>query len=358
MLIPFPYLFLEPVQFIRRWSLYLGLIGPGTDSLLIDLKVMNTKLITGIDISKQYFDAAISDGQTQGYVHRRYPNDEQGFKQFRKDLPDHAVCVMEASGPYYLKLATYLYNHGIHVCVVNPLSVKHFSRMRMMRTKTDKKDAAIIAEYGMSEEPSAWAPKEPYELELQQLSALMDSYTRQRTSLVNQQEAFKNGTVQSKVVVKSIKLQISTLEKQIKLLGITMQEIINHHFADLHQRLQTIPGIGKQTSLQLILVSNGFRRFANVKQLAAYIGLCPRIFESGTSIKGRSRICKMGMSHMRKLLYLCAMQAIKCNKACNELYQRIKIKGKSGRLALVAVANKLLRQAFAIGTGNSIYKEI
>src|SRR5688500_16125910 len=103
---------------------------------------MSTKLITGIDISKQYFDAAISDGRTQGYVHKRYPNDEQGFKQFRKDLPDNAVSVMEASGPYYLKLATYLYNHGICVCVVNPLSVKYFSRMRMMRTKSDKKDAA------------------------------------------------------------------------------------------------------------------------------------------------------------------------------------------------------------------------
>jgi transposase len=320
---------------------------------------MRTKLITGIDISKQYFDAAITlDGNSENYVYKRFNNNEEGFKKFRDALPEPACCVMEASGPYYLKLATYLHVQQIEVCVVNPLSVKYFSQMRIRRTKTDKKDSSLIAEYAKSEEPESWTPKEPYELELQQLSALLDNYTRQRTSLVNQQEAFNKGTVQSKIVVKSIKQQVLALEKQIRLLGITMEEIINHHFADLHQRLQTIPGIGKQTSLQLILVSNGFRRFSNVKQLVAYIGLCPRIFESGSSVKGRSKICKMGMSHIRKLLYLCAMQAIKGNKACNELYQRIKLKGKSGKLALVAVANKLLRQAFAIGVGNSVYKEI
>jgi transposase len=318
---------------------------------------MSTKLITGIDISKQYFDAAISNGQTPGYVHKRYPNDEQGFKQFQKDLPGNAVCVMEASGPYYLKLATYLYNKEIDVCVVNPLSVKHFSKMRMMRTKTDKKDAAIIAEYGISEGPSSWSPKEPYELELQQLSALIDNYTRQKTSLTNQVEAFSKGTVQSKSVMKSLNKQIKSLEKDIKALDQEMEMIIQTHFQDLHQYLTSIPGIGRRTSIVLIMITNGFKRFENSKQLAAYIGLCPRIFESGSSVKGKSRICKMGMSYMRKLLYLCAMRAIKCNKSCIELYQRIKLKGKSGKLALVAVANKLLRQAFAVGTGNMMYKE-
>ncbi len=123
-------------------------------------------------------------------------------------------------------------------------------------------------------------------------------------------------------------------------------------------RLQSIPGLGKRTSMSLIIVSGGFTRFENAKQLAAYVGLCPRIFESGTSVKGRSRICKMGMSKVRKLLYLCAMRAIRANKTCKEMYERLKEKGKSGKLALVAVANKLLRQAFAVGVGKNFYKEI
>lgn len=87
------------------------------------------------------------------------------------------------------------------------------------------------------------------------------------------------------------------------------------------------------------------------------IGLSPRVFESGTSVKGKAKICKMGMARMRKLLYLCAMRAITCNKACMEMYARLKEKGKNGKLALIAVANKLLKQAFVIGNSQMIYKE-
>jgi transposase len=107
----------------------------------------------------------------------------------------------------------------------------------------------------------------------------------------------------------------------------------------------------------LIVISGGFTKFSNAKQLSSYVGLSPRIFESGTSVKGKARICKMGMSRIRAMLYVCSWSAIKCNKACKELYQRLLGQGKSRRLALIAVANKLLKQTFAIATKGTFYEE-
>jgi transposase len=123
----------------------------------------------------------------------------------------------------------------------------------------------------------------------------------------------------------------------------------------MYDQLQSIPGLGRKTALFLIVITGGFRKFENHKQLASYIGISPRIFESGTSVKGRAKICKMGMSKIRAMLYVCAWSAKKCNKACKELYDRLVENGKSKKLAFIAVVNKLIKQAFAIATKKEYY---
>ena len=85
------------------------------------------------------------------------------------------------------------------------------------------------------------------------------------------------------------------------------------------------------------------------------MGISPRIFESGSSIRGKTKVCKMGMSRIRALLYVCAWSAKRCNKACKDLYDRLLKKGKAKKQALIAVANKLLKQAFAIAINNEKY---
>ncbi|MDR0753796.1 MAG: transposase, partial [Prevotellaceae bacterium] len=99
----------------------------------------------------------------------------------------------------------------------------------------------------------------------------------------------------------------------------------------------------------------GMKNFDSAKQISSYFGLCPRIYESGTSVKGKARICKMGMAMVRKMFYLCALSAKKHNRACRELYDRLVLQGKSKKLALIAVANKLLKQAFSIIMNKSVY---
>jgi transposase len=318
--------------------------------------MVETKLVVGIDISKKTFDVALPN--KEHYMSKQYSNDVKGFKQLCEALPPGAHCVMEASGPYYLRLATYLHLQGLKVSVVNPLVIKRFSQMRLLRAKTDKADAKMIAEYGKAENPEPWCPPRQYILELQQLQSLLEQYHRHHTALLNQMEAFTQSGINSPTVQQSSKQMLKQLEKQSARVEQQMDSIVNEHHQELMNRVCSIPGIGRKTAMTLIVISDGFKKFATSKQLSSYIGLCPRIVESGTSVKGKSKICKLGMSRMRRLLYVCTWSAIRFNVPCKQLYERLLAKGKAKMVALIAVANKLLRQAFAIGTTlNSYIKE-
>ncbi len=261
-----------------------------------------------------------------------------------------STCVMEASGPYYLKLATFLSDQAIDVCVINPLIIRRFSQMRMSRAKTDKKDAMLIAEYGKTEKPDLWQPEAAYVLELKQMQAYLEQLNKNRTGFTVQKEAFDQNPIKSEVLEKSLNSVIETIDQEIKQIEKRMELIIKTHHQEMFNQLKSIPGMGSKTSLLLIVISGGFSKFNNHKQLASYVEISPRIFESGTSVKGKSKICKMGMSKIRALLYMCAWSAKRCNETCKALYDRLVEKGKSKKLALIAVVNKLLKQAFAIAT--------
>lgn len=326
------------------------------DALMSDKIFRMTKvaIYVGVDVSKKTLDIAVKqpDGH---YLHKKISNDRPGFKKALSLMADNCCVVMEATGSYYMPFAYFLHSNNILVSIVNPLSVNHFCKMRMSRAKTDRKDAAMIAEYGKSEMPRLWVPKEPYLIELQQMGGILDNLTRQKTSISNQKEAFGCSGKMTEAVKEILEKQLAYLESEIKAIETRMYEIGEQHHAELLTNLRTIPSIGKQTALMLLIITDGFSRFENAKELVSYVGLCPRLYESGSSIKGKSRICKMGMSRMRQLLYLCAMSAIKVNSQCKAMFERLKQRGKNGKLALVAVASKLLRQSFAVGVGNIPY---
>lgn len=319
-----------------------------------NIKMTKVAIYVGVDVSKKTLDIAIK--QSSGhYLHRKISNDQQGFKKILALLPSDSCVVMEATSSYYMPFAYFLYHNSISVSIVNPLSVNHFCKMRMSRAKTDKKDAAMIAEYGKSETPRLWVPKDPCLIELQQMEGILDNLTRQKTSVSNQKEAFACSGQLTDRVSEMLERQLAYLESEIKSIERSMYEIGEQNYPELLTNLCSIPSIGKRTAIMLLIITDGFTRFERAKELVSYIGLCPRLYESGSSIKGKSRICKMGMSRMRQLLYLCALSAIKVNSTCKAMYERLKQRGKNGKLALVAVANKLLRQTFAIGVGNIPY---
>lgn len=249
-----------------------------------------------------------------------------GFRKFGKLLDGTSHCVMEVTGSYYQGLATWLFSQSIDVSVVNPLSVKRFIQMRIKTSKTDKMDALMIRQYGESE-------------------------------LKNRLHALESKGIISSLVLTTVRRQIRNLGKEIAGLELKLESVIKEYEPDLLTRLCSIPGIGKRTAIYLIVITHGFEKFESSRQLIAYFGLDPIIRESGSSIRGKSRISITGDNQVRKLLFMCAFTACEHNKVYREIYQRITAKGKSKKLALIAVANKLLKQSLAILKSSLYYDE-
>ena len=310
------------------------------------------KKIYGIDISKDVFDVfSIESG------HHQFKNDEKGFKALVKTLKKETLVVMEATGYYHYRLAQYLYKKGIGVSVVNPLSVKRFIQMKLAKVKTDKSDAKAICEYGQMNDVPLYTALTDVQAECLQLFRLLDNYLKKRTQTKNKKHGEEVLGIPSKYVYQSLKRDLKHLNNEVTALEDRLLELVKQDQQAQLTLLKSIPGMGVKTALFLIVITDGFKKFDSASQLCSYVGITPTIRESGSSVRGRSRFSKVGNKKLRNLLFLCAFSACKHNKACREIYERIVNKGKSKKLALIAVANKLLKQAFAIAKSGNPYDE-
>ena len=306
----------------------------------------------GIDISKDVIDVfSLEKG------HNQFANNEKGFKQFIKKLSKESLVVMEATGYYHYCLAQYLYEKGYTVSVVNPLSVKRFIQMKLSKVKTDKSDAKSICEYARNNEVPLYTAKDKSQAECLQLLRLMDTYIKHRTAMKNKLDGEKVLGIPSKAVYRSLSRTVKHLNKELLLLEARLIALVKEEQQEQLRLLKTIPGIGEKAAILLVVFTDGFSKFENSKQLCCYAGITPTIRQSGSSVRGRSRISKIGNKKLRNQLFLCSFTACQYNKACRELYERIVAQGKSKKLAMLAVCNKLLKQSFAIAKSGMAYNE-
>lgn len=316
----------------------------------------NVNKIIGIDISKEKFDVCFSF-QPCGYSSRSYTYNAEGINSFLKDVPSDCVCIMEATGVYHLRLAYELNKRGVFVSVVNPLSVKNFSRAVLCRTKTDKSDAMQLVDYARRMELREWEPTTSNYVRIQQIYRSIELFQVNITQFGNQLEAIDNSPVSDPKLRRMLRKHIKTLQRHIAQLEKQIEELIAEDDETVVEHIKSIPGVGKKTAIALLTATKGMHDFDNYRQVSSYFGLCPRIYDSGKSVHGKAHICKMGMGWIRKLLYMCAITAARYNKACASLYERLRQKGKAVKIALIAVANKLLKQIFAIVKKNCTYSE-
>lgn len=310
----------------------------------------------GIDISKQTFDAFGFTRQGEK-ITLKPTNGPKGFKELLKHFDEDQVFVMEATGPYYLKLAMFLHAKGRQVSVVNPLVIKRFSQMQLQRAKTDCKDASTIHQYATLNPVKLWHP-EPREIqEMQQILTSLELLTKQHSASKNQLGAFAASGIMDRQVKNSLGAMLRRIDAERTKLERRLNEIVEQHYAETRQRLESIPGIGPKASAILIAITNNFEKFEHYKQLTAYVGLSPRVYQSGTSVKGKGHICKMGKAQVRKQLYMSSWSAKIHNKACATMYERLREKGKPERVVKIAIANKLLKQAYAIAKSKKMYDE-
>jgi len=306
----------------------------------------------GIDISHLVFDVTDSDGN-----YYQFKNNPSGFKKFVKLMEIDSHCVMEATGYYHYQLAYYLLESGVKVSVENPLAVKRFIQMKLSKIKTDKSDSRLICEYAKQVDMKLWQGNSKHQTESLQMTRLLSVYTKQSTMLKNKLHGEAVLGNPSKAVVSSLKRSLKQLQKEIKSLEDTLLILVKQTHQDLLTRLKSIPGIGPKTAIMLVVLTDGFERFTSGSELCSYAGLTPVIRKSGSSVNGRSRISKIGNQKLRNLLFMCSFNACKYNKACREIYERLVAKGKSKKLALIAVCNKLLKQAFAIAKSGLVYDQ-
>jgi transposase len=259
---------------------------------------------------------------------------------------------MEATGTYHARLALKLFEAGRGVSVVNPLVIKRYGQMKLLRVKSDRADAQLILGYAQQERPALWQPASEQVQELQQAHGWLNDLIGQRVRLLNRQHAVSYRAKPSAFVVGQMAAQLQQLNERIDECERHLEVLVKKSFAELYERLLTIPSIGAKTALELIIVTDGFTRFEDVKQLGAYIGVSPTTLRSGSSVKGKGSIAKLGQGRMRQLLYLCTWTAKNCNPACKKLHQRLKAQGKPAKVINIALAHKLLRQAHAVATKN------
>lgn len=229
-------------------------------------------------------------GSTSG--HDQFKNNEKGFAAFLKILPEGSIVVMEATGYYHYRLAQFLYKNNVLVSVVNPLSVKRFIQMKLAKVKTDKSDARAICEYALANEVPLYNALTDVQAECLQLFRLMDSYLKKRTATKNKLHGEETLGIPSKFVYRSLKRDRKHLDKEIAGIEERLLSLVKMEQQQQLTLLTTVPGIGTKTALFLIVITDGFSKFETAAQLCSYVGITPTIRESGSSVRGRSRISK------------------------------------------------------------------
>lgn len=310
------------------------------------------KKFVGIDISKETFDIYFE--QEDKGSHIKLHQTEEDYKVLLHLIDSDSICIMEATGNYHLNLANYLHQADIKVVAENPLKIKRFSQMSLQRTKTDKADAKLIYEYGRlilsATEPHFWQPDKIEIGHLKQYDTVRHQLVKQRTALNNSEEALSALTNLNDEVTEVLNDMITAIDKAIKQLDKGMFKLVKEHHAETFDLVTSVPGVGAKTATMLICLTDGFKKFPHdqVKQFISYIGMSPRAFESGTSVKGRAHISKVGNSRMRSMLYMCSWTAKTKNYQCATLYERLSGKGKPEKVIKVAISHKLIRQIFGV----------
>ena len=313
-----------------------------------------SNITIGIDISKKKFDAHIinENGVAQ---QKTFTNDNIGFGELKKLIPNNAevVAAIEATGCYGENLVRYLYSCDIKVFVLNPAVVKYYAKSMMLRTKTDKVDAKVICTFLKlhHDRLQAWRPKLESLDKVQGLYRCIQDLKDDRVRVKGRIESCTVTEATNKKVASSFyEAQLEYLDQEIEKAISLVIEVISscEELSKQYELLLSLPGVGKQTALGILAELPNIDQFVNAKQLAAYVGLNPAIRESGSSVRGKGCISRTGSRHLRKLLYLPAMSALKHNSVIKAFGDRLKEKQKNGKVIVVAAMRKLLHMIYGI----------
>jgi transposase len=303
--------------------------------------------IVGIDVAKAKLAVVLitADGKV---LHKSCANSAAGHADLLRWLARHAAppldVGLEATGGYQEAVAVGLHDAGHHVRVLNPSAVAAYAQSQLRRAKTDPTDAALIADYVRTQQPPRWVPPPPDARQLQALVRRLDALLEMQTQETNRRE------LAAPIVRPSIEATLAHLRDEIAAIKRQIADHINQFPTLRTQRdlIVSIPGIGDTTAAIVLGELLDIARFTSARHLAAFTGLVPHIRQSGTSLRGRGTLSKLGDGRLRKALYWPAITAMRHNAPLRRFAARLRAAGKPTMVVVAAVMRKLLHQIYGV----------
>ena len=318
-------------------------------------------LPVGIDVAKATVTAALWENGA-GAALGTFPNTSAGIDaclaqigQAQQRAQATTVQIaLEPTAGYELHLASAVVREGWQVSMVNPVQVRDWAKSQGRRAKTDPQDAVMLARYAAEQPARPWQPLPVPVGELESLLRRQDDLEHLLHQERNRQRFLSVRPGVAAAVVASVERVIAALEQALAALKHAIRNHLCAH-AELQRdarRLRSVPGIGERNVLWLLVLLHRWHTLSagqgRAKSLVAYVGLDPRPFESGSSVRRRASISRMGAGHLRRRLFLSAFGGIRGTSPLRQFYDRLVARGKAKRLALIAAARKLLIWAWAV----------
>jgi transposase len=304
----------------------------------------------GIDVSKDTLDACLLAPGGRAKEHA-FANDPTGHAALvawaDRHADGHAVhFCLEATGPYSEAIATHLAGAGRLVSVVNPTRIKYAGLARGRGNKTDRADARLIAAYAERENPPAWQPPSPEVRELQGLVRRIDDLT--------QLAAREKGRLASPPLTpaerRSVERTVRFLEREAAKVRAAADAVVEAAAGLRADRdlLESIPGVGRQTATTVLAELPAVDRLLSAQSAAAYCGLAPREFASGSTVRKKTRLSKAGNPRLRKALFLPTQTAVRFNPVLRRFFDRLVAAGKPKMQAIGACMRKLVMICYGV----------
>jgi transposase len=310
--------------------------------------------IVGIDVSKLKLDVCLIINDKPKF--NIFQNTSEGFPKLLtwinlkcQDFEKPVFC-MEATGSYMEEIAEFLYDNGFGVSIVNPLLIKK-KNAKLHSNKTDKADAKSIAKYCKNETPRLWSPQPQEYRQLRDLCRAIDSL---KTLLVQESNKLEARVINI-AVKEAINTVISAIKEQIKKLEIERKKIIDEHSQLKAQveKITDISGVGIVTACCILTEAPTPENFVNAKQYAAFFGVTPQHYESGSSVKKGSHISKIGSKHARKTLFMASMAVKRHNENFQPFVQRLEKRGKKAKVIICSIMRKLVHIIYGMLKNNA-----
>jgi len=306
-------------------------------------------IIVGIDVSKNKLDVSIllSNGKE---THKVFENNQNGFDKLISWMASlrikQAHVCLESTGCYGEAIALVLHQQNHKVSIINPLRIKAYARSEGCRTKTDKVDSGVIARFCKALCPPAWNPPSLSEQKLKDLYRCRQNLLEDKNRVSNRLEKFRQDQASIKIwqdLLASIESHLEKIEVHLKEL-LLRDKTLNKQV----ELLKTIPGISDKTAIAILAELPNIESFNTAKEVAAFAGLNPYVRQSGSSVKGKGRLSKVGNAQLRKALYMPAIVAKKHNPLLVEFSKRLAKKGKPAMVIIAAGMRKLLHIIFGV----------